>query len=94
MELTVTNVYPLSGSLQGGTRLTISGLGFGSNSSKVEVEVGDVSCDIETVTNTQIVCLIAAAGKVHSVTNLGTHRGMYFIVKDFRVCCSHFGMTD
>lgn len=75
MDLSVTNVYPLSGSLQGGTRLTVTGSGFGDNSSLVEVDVGDVSCDVESVTNNQIVCLIADSGKVHDVTNLGTHRG-------------------
>ena len=71
----MTNVFPLSGSLKGGTRLTITGTGFGNVSSRVEVDVGDVRCDVESVTNTKIVCLVTDTGKVHVVTNLGTHRG-------------------
>ena len=41
----------------------------------MEVGVGEFSCDIETVDDTQIVCEIANVGKVHSITNQGTHRG-------------------
>ena len=83
VELSVTNVYPLSGSLQGGTRLTVTGVGFGNDSSLVEVDVGDVICDVESVTDTEIVCLIADSGEVHAVTNLGTHRGTVKIAKIF-----------
>ena len=75
VELSVTNVHPLSGSLQGGTRLTVTGVGFGNDSSVVEVDVGDVMCDIESVVDTEVICLIADSGEVHAVTNLGTHRG-------------------
>ena len=32
-------------------------------------------CDVESVEDTEIVCLIADSGKVHAVTNLGTHEG-------------------
>ena len=72
----VTNVYPLKGSLQGGTKLTITGLGFGTNDSLVEVDVGDFVCDIQDLSNSQIICQIEEAVTVHSVTNLGTHKGM------------------
>ena len=75
VDLTVTNVYPLSGSLQGGTKLTVTGTGFGNDSSAAEVEVGDFSCDIESFEDTKIVCEIEKAATVHSITNLGTHRG-------------------
>lgn len=69
-------MYPLKGSLQGGTKVTITGSGFGTNDTFVDVMVGDFQCDVESVTNTQIVCLIEKAGKVHQVTNLGTDPGL------------------
>ena len=77
IELVVTNVYPLKGSLQGGTRLTITGLGFGSNDTEVEVDVGDFMCDVQSLSNTQIVCQIEEAARIHTVTNQGTHKGIY-----------------
>ena len=80
----VTTVYPLKGSLQGGTKLTITGLGFGTNDSLVEVDVGDFMCDIHDLSNSQIICQIEEAVTVHSVTNLGTHKGMY--VKYSKTC--------
>ena len=76
IELVVTNVFPLKGSLQGGTKLTITGLGFSTNDSLVEVDVGDFMCDIQDLSNSQIICQIEEAVTVHSVTNLGTHKGM------------------
>ena len=76
----VTNVYPLKGSLQGGTKLTITGLGFGTNESLVEVDVGDFMCDIQDLSNSQIICQIEEAVTVHSVTNLGTHKGMISVL--------------
>lgn len=75
VDLKVTNVYPLHGSIQGGTRLTVTGTGFGTNDSLVDVSVGDFDCDVESVSNTEIVCLIGHAGRVHEVTNLGTDPG-------------------
>ena len=84
----VTNVYPLKGSLQGGTKLTITGLGFGTNVSLVEVDVGDFMCDIQDLSNSQIICQIEEAVTVHSVTNLGTHKGMLNALKfnHFSLC--------
>ena len=75
VDLKITNVYPLKGSLQGGTKLTITGTGFGTNDSIVDIKVGDSACDVETVANTEVVCKIASAGKTHAVTNLGTDPG-------------------
>ncbi|WAR05573.1 PKHL1-like protein, partial [Mya arenaria] len=71
VDLHVTNVYPLKSSLQGGTRLTLTGSGFGENSANLEVSVGDSTCDIETVSDSEIVCLVAKGGKIHHVTNKG-----------------------
>ena len=79
IELVVTNVYPLKGSLQGGTRLTITGRGFGTNDTEVEVDVGDFICDVQSLSNTQIVCQIEEAARVHTITNQGTHKGICHI---------------
>ena len=79
VELSVTNVYPLRGSLQGGTILTITGVGFGTNDTLVDVSVGDFVCDLDSVDDTLIVCQIEDTAVVHSVTNEGTHKSMQFI---------------
>ena len=48
----------------------------------MDVDVGTFDCAVDSVTNTQIVCLIANAGTVHQVTNGGTHSGkVAFIVQ-------------
>lgn len=39
--LEVSNIFPLTGSLLGGTRLTVSGSGFSSNTSDNSVIVGE-----------------------------------------------------
>ena len=75
----MTNVYPLRGSLQGGTKLTITGAGFGTNESLVDVSVGDFTCDVDSVQNTQIVCQIENMAVVHPVTNQGVHKSMWHI---------------
>jgi len=38
----------------------------------LQVFVGETECDVEDVTNTQIVCEIEDAGTVHQLTNEGT----------------------
>ena len=79
-KLIVSNVYPREGSIQGGTNLTITGDGFGTNVSKASVSLGDgIDCLIETITDTQIKCQIAYAGRKHPVTNNGVSQGMLFI---------------
>ncbi|XP_053372863.1 fibrocystin-L-like [Mercenaria mercenaria] len=72
VDLGITNVFPLTGSILGGTKLTVTGTGFGTNATLVDVNVGDVECEIDTVTDTQIVCDITNAATTHSVTNKGT----------------------
>jgi hypothetical protein len=75
VNLVVNNVYPLDGSIQGGTNLTIIGEGFGTNASLSSVSVGGVSCPVDTITDTQIKCQLAYAGRHHSVTNGGVSPG-------------------
>ncbi|XP_060573258.1 fibrocystin-L-like isoform X2 [Ruditapes philippinarum] len=80
VDLSITNVFPLQGSLLGGTKLTITGTGFGNNETLIDVKIGEVNCLTETVTDTQIVCEITDAAKTHHVTNKGTSQefGLYY----------------
>ncbi|XP_045210443.2 fibrocystin-L-like isoform X2 [Mercenaria mercenaria] len=71
-NLILTNVFPRSGSILGGTKLTITGSGFGTNGTIIAVSVGDVECKVDTVIDSQIVCEIKFAAKTHNVTNKGT----------------------
>ena len=80
VQLMITNVFPLQGSLQGGTILTITGTGFGTNTSLVDVDVGNFDCVVSTATNTKINCQIGNAGTIHEVTNLGTDPGKINII--------------
>lgn len=75
VDLRITNVFPLQGSIQGGTTLTITGSGFGTNDSLVDVNVGDLQCDVKSVTNTQVLCDIEQGGQIHRITNKGTNPG-------------------
>ncbi|XP_069115224.1 fibrocystin-L-like [Argopecten irradians] len=68
----VTNVYPLQGSLHGGTKVTITGDGLAADA---EVKFGDTPCNVDTATatSTQIVCTIGDTGATHQVDNQGSH---------------------
>ncbi|KAL4228989.1 Fibrocystin-L [Mactra antiquata] len=71
VSLRITNVYPLQGSLLGGTELTISGAGFGADQSSVTVTVGNKDCALTSLSYTRIICEISDAGVTHHVTNNG-----------------------
>ncbi|XP_061189118.1 fibrocystin-L-like [Saccostrea echinata] len=71
-SLKVTNIFPRSGSLYGGTIVTVMGQGFGNTASDIKATVGSHACNVVgTVTDTQFKCQIAATGKVHKVDNQG-----------------------
>ena len=53
----ISNVSPNSGS---GGPITLTGSGFGTDSSKVNVTVGTQSCSIQTISNTQITCQLTS----------------------------------
>lgn len=57
---TVTLLSPTSGTPTGGTTLTITGTGFGSDPSLVSVLVDGVACVAQTAAPTQITCLTGA----------------------------------
>lgn len=49
---TVTNISPKSGSVLGGTVLTITGTNFSNEKTDLAVKVGDFLCDILTASTT------------------------------------------
>jgi hypothetical protein len=53
---TVNSLTPNSGSIQGGTILKINGNGF-SNIENTQVKIGNKSCIVKSVKNTEIVLL-------------------------------------
>lgn len=82
VALVVTNVYPLQGSLVGGSELTITGTGFGIDESVVSVTIGRKECAITSFSYMQIICEISDAGEVHKVTNNGIDPGMFRKIHD------------
>ena len=61
VALNLTGVSPASGSTAGGTTLTISGSGFSTNASEVNVTIGGVQCAVRSSNSTTLVCLTGAA---------------------------------
>ena len=59
-DLVVNSVNPQKGSTTGGTRVTVTGSGFGSAASDVIVLIGDVVCDVVSVNISEIVCITGA----------------------------------
>ncbi|KAK7468036.1 hypothetical protein BaRGS_00036740, partial [Batillaria attramentaria] len=74
IKLVVTGMTPAYGSMYGGTIMTLTGQGFGDNSSRVDVTLGGHACPIDTISDTQITCKLAYTGTEHTVTNQGTHK--------------------
>ena len=55
---------PLQGSVVGGTEVTITGSGFGTDKTKLNVEFGELECHVTSVTDTVIKCDTEAAESV------------------------------
>ncbi|XP_071792804.1 fibrocystin-L-like isoform X2 [Asterias amurensis] len=72
-ELEVTGMFPDQGSSQGGTVVTLTGAGFGSNASDVTVSMDDYACVITSVADDEIKCEMTTSGRVHHVNNFGKH---------------------
>ncbi|XP_057211103.1 fibrocystin-L-like [Triplophysa rosa] len=53
----ITDVTPRRGGTAGGTRLTITGSGFSTNSSKINVTIAGSVCDVQSANETQIICV-------------------------------------
>ncbi|KAI2652983.1 Fibrocystin-L [Labeo rohita] len=52
----ITNVTPRRGGTAGGTRLTITGSGFSSNVNEISVTIAGSVCDVQSTSETQIIC--------------------------------------
>ena len=76
--LEVTTMTPDVGSLVGGTKVTITGAGFGTDASEVSIEFSDtITCEIESISDEQIDCAIDIEPTVHQVNNMGRHESKY-----------------
>ncbi|XP_050924319.1 LOW QUALITY PROTEIN: PKHD1 like 1, tandem duplicate 1 [Lates calcarifer] len=71
--LEVYSISPLFGSLMGGTRLTVSGSGFSSNTSDNTVSVGEAVCEVKAASENELQCVMQSEEKTHVVTNQGSH---------------------
>lgn len=62
-KFVMTSVTPKTGSLEGGTILTIGGINFATKTSQMQVFIGpqNVICDVLTTTATQLTCRTKAA---------------------------------
>uniref|UniRef100_UPI003AACF14E PKHD1 like 1, tandem duplicate 1 n=1 Tax=Centroberyx gerrardi TaxID=166262 RepID=UPI003AACF14E len=56
----IAEVSPRRGGTAGGTRLTITGSGFSTNSSEVKVTIAGSVCDVQSANDTLIVCVTNA----------------------------------
>ncbi|XP_071356429.1 PKHD1 like 1, tandem duplicate 1 [Trachinotus anak] len=68
------SIFPLFGSLLGGTRLTVSGSGFSNHTSDNKVSVGEAVCEVNAASENELQCVVKSEEKTHVVTNQGSHR--------------------
>ena len=73
--LEVYDVRPKYGSQEGGTLITLNGVGFSSDCAENVVTVGGAACEIKSCTGTTIVCDTSSLSTVHQVDNSGNHPG-------------------
>ena len=72
-DFVVTDMTPRKGSSMGGTKVELTGSGFG-NCSDVTVKLGErFDCVIESCNDTRISCTTRKVSKVHQVSNSGRH---------------------
>lgn len=75
-QLLVSSLTPLTGSLAGGTEVTITGKGF-DNSVVVMATTTNQSCDISHISYSEIKCTMPSTVKTHTIKNSGIHPGTY-----------------
>lgn len=73
--LVVNSIYPLIGSVAGGTHVVISGQGFGSNASGAVVTVQDRLCAITSINDTHVICETEDIFQMKAIDNGGSHPG-------------------
>ncbi|KAK5854667.1 hypothetical protein PBY51_004842 [Eleginops maclovinus] len=72
--LEVHSISPMLGSLQGGTRLTVSGSGFSNSTSDNKVSFGGAECEVEAASENELQCVMKSEEKTHMVDNQGSDR--------------------
>ena len=55
----ITSINPPAGTSAGGTEVTITGTGFGTVKSDIEVVIESLKCEISSVSDTLIKCITA-----------------------------------
>ncbi|XP_043994771.1 fibrocystin-L-like isoform X2 [Gambusia affinis] len=71
--LEVYSISPLTGSLMGGTTLTVSGSGFSNDTANIQVSVGSRACEVASASENQLLCTVQSEEETHVVTNQGSH---------------------
>ncbi|XP_033758179.1 fibrocystin-L-like [Pecten maximus] len=76
----VNGVNPSSGSVYGGTTLTVTGKGFIPT---LKVKAGSLDCDVTNSSDNQFICQIGRSQAVHYINNHGIHPnfGKYYYWK-------------
>ncbi|XP_072530724.1 PKHD1 like 1, tandem duplicate 1 [Salminus brasiliensis] len=64
-QMGATSIEPTTGSVTGGTVITVSGYGFGSNTTAT---IGNASCDVISVDLNQLRCRVPAGSGVQNLT--------------------------
>ncbi|XP_066572050.1 PKHD1 like 1, tandem duplicate 1 isoform X2 [Amia ocellicauda] len=71
--LKVTDVSPLQGSLYGGTKVIVTGLGFSAQAEDNTVTFGNYPCSITSASETQLECVTHLNENLYIITNQGIH---------------------
>lgn len=71
--LDVTGMFPSSGSLQGGTEVTLTGAGFGTDPDNITVSMGGFGCEVTDIADDELTCMTAGSSVDHQVDNMGKH---------------------
>ena len=74
--LEVQSVSPLIGSVAGGTRVVVTGRGFGSNESHAALTIQGRSCQITSFNDTHVTCETEDMFQTVTVDNGGRHESM------------------
>ena len=64
---------PTSGSIYGGSIITLTGQGFSTNNSLNNIRFGDAICKAVSSSYGSVVCEMEWTGKTHRVENTGSH---------------------
>ena len=57
---TATDITPSDGSIEGGTRLTITGTGFSHLADRMNVDIGGHACDVVETSESSVVCITSS----------------------------------